>query len=366
MRLALFTACLLACASACNRTAKGPQPSASAPESTTPEGTPSPGTVPAEPAQPVPAVPQTVGAGSLAQPAQGPAPTDAKRVTGAPFVLVKNWDFGATGTVRNTAELIGEFDFHDHWGTIANGTHYGAVIVAPTEETAISVPEELGLPGNRQPVEDPTRPNREFTQDSLKAHVRPLSAAQKTVSTKAHNAGCGSFVAKWRLPTGGKHLERDILWETRARMPVPKPGYWFAIWTAGTKWEAFGAPHLMEAKVFHVNSVGGRDHIDYDNWFSGLEHAGVPSAKWDLKRFHIWTWIYKRDDSYEVFYDGHLAQRGTLHWTQGAVEGGPSTDMAFLFDFTWGHTDVPGVDVTLPATSLPVTYEIDYSRVYMR
>lgn len=365
MRLVPLAACLLCC-SACTRTIKGPQPGTA----------PDPGpTIPVEPAQPPPAGPETVGSGDITQPAQGPAPSDAKLVPGAPFTLVKNWDFGATGTVRDTADLIAQFEFHDHWGTIANGTHYGAVMVAPNAETAISVSDELGLPGNKQPVEDPARPNREFTRDSLKAYVRPLSAAQKTVTAKAHDAGCGSFVAKWRLPAGGKHLQHDILWETRARMPSPRPGYWFALWTAGTRWdkgaemdvvESFGAPHLMDAKVFHVNSVGGSDHVDYENWFHGLESAGVPSSKWDLKRFHVWTWVYKRDDTYEVFYDGHFAQRGVLHWTQGAAEGAPSTDMAFLFDFTWGHTDVADVNVSLPASALPITYEIDYSRVYLR
>jgi hypothetical protein len=30
---------------------------------------------------------------------------------------------------------------------------------------------------------------------------------------------CGSFMAKWRLPSGGKGLKRELLWETRVRMP---------------------------------------------------------------------------------------------------------------------------------------------------
>jgi hypothetical protein len=130
--------------------------------------------------------------------------------------------------------------------------------------------------------------------------------------------------------------------------------------------ETFGAPHLMEAQVFHVNSVGGDDRIDYKNWFRGLESAGVPSSKWNLTQFHVWTWLYKRDDTYEVYYDGHLAQRGTIHWTLGAAQDAQVLDMSFLFDFTWGHTEVPEMNITLPASSFPITYEIDYSRVYLR
>jgi hypothetical protein len=321
------------------------------------------------------AQPQTVGSGDIARPADGPHPLDQARIGGAPFTLVKNWDFGTSGTIKNTQDLIAEFEFHDQFGTIANGTHYGAVIVAPTAETAITVPHELGLPEDMQPVEDPKRPNREFTRDSLKAYVLPLSAAAERVSVREHNAGCGSFVAKWRLPGGGANLKHELLWETRARMPEPRPGYWFAIWTAGSKWnkgaemdvlETFGAPHLMEAKVFHVNSVGGKDHWDYDNWFRSLESAGIPSSDWDLKRWHVWTWLYRTDDSYRVYYDGKLAQQGTLHWTLGGKPDAEVIDMSFLFDFTWGHTDTPGCDVALPATSFPLTYEIDYSRVYLR
>ena len=40
--------------------------------------------------------------------------------------------------------------------------------------TAVSA-NNLGLPNNMQPVEDPSHPTREFTASSMKAHVRPLS-----------------------------------------------------------------------------------------------------------------------------------------------------------------------------------------------
>jgi len=340
------------------------------------ESAPSTAARPTEPEPAIPATPGTVGVGRIEEPAQGPAPYEQKRLKGAPFVLVKNWDFGTEGTIRDVTDLIGEFNFHDQFGTIANGSKYGAVIVAPTAATAIQVSaSELGLPGNMQPVEDPARPNREWTRHTLKAHVLPLSASQTSVSTKAHDAGCGSFVARWRLPNGGSLLQRDILWETRVRMPVPRPGYWFAVWTAGSRWdngaemdvmEAFGAPHLVAAKVFHINSVGGTDRVDYRDWFRGLASVGVPSENWDLTRFHVWTWLYKRDDTYEVYYDGKLAQHGQLHWTEGATPGGPPIDMSFLFDFTWGHTDAGDVNIALPASSFPITYEIDYSRVYLR
>jgi hypothetical protein len=78
--------------------------------------------------------------------------------------------------------------------------------------------------------------------------------------------------------------------------------------------------------------------------------------------------VYLRDDSFQVFYDGYLVQKGTLHWTNGGGAGGQPIDMSFLFDFGWGHTQVSDVNITLPVSQLPDTpaYEIDYSRVYLR
>jgi hypothetical protein len=336
---------------------------------------------PQKPAKPAPEPPkytgpETLGTGNVAEPALGPAPVEASRVGGAPFVLVKNWNFGTKGTIRNTNDLIGEFEFHDQFNTIANGTKYGSVTVAPTPETAIYVSHELGLPGNKQPVEDAAWPYREWTPDVLVAHVRPLSPEARQVSVKAHDTGNGSFMAKWKLPTGGRLLGKDLLWETRARIPKPLLGYWFAVWTAGNRWdegaemdvvESFGVPHLQPgAKCFHVNSVGGDDHEEFRNWPRGLTKMRVPEAKWDLTQWHTWTWVYLRDDTYKVFYDGHLVQHGKLHWTYGAKPDAPPIDMRFLFDFSWGHTTVPDMSMSLPASSFPLTYEIDYSRVYLR
>jgi hypothetical protein len=290
-------------------------------------------------------------------------------------VLVKNWDFGTAGTIRSTSDLVSEFVFHDQFGTIANGTNYGAVIVAPTTATAITQ-SGLGLAGNMQPVEDPAHPNREWTATSMLAHVLPLSTSQTSVSATAHNAGNGSIVAKWKLSSGGALLGKDLLWETRVRMPTPLAAYWFALWTSGNMWnhgaemdvlESFGSSNVYPPPTaFHVNSVGGTDSIDYTSWPTGLTTAGIPTSDRDLTAYHVWTWLYRKDDTYTVYYDGHVAQAGSLHWTLGATTGAQSIDMDFLFDFGWGHTQVSSVNITLPASMFPLTYEIDYSRVYLR
>jgi hypothetical protein len=353
--------------------------------STTSPGTTQPGTTPPPVGTPPGSTPvtdpstpingQTVGVGDLAKPALGPLPTEIAKVGGAPFVLVKNWDFGANGTIRNIADLTAEFNYHDQFGTIANGTNYGAVTVAPTAATAVAA-NDLGLKNNKQPVEDPARPYRELTAESIKTYVRPLSETATTVSASAHDVGNGSFFAKWRLPSGGSQLKRDILWETRGRIPTPLPAFWFSYWTAGTKWnqgaemdvvESFGTPNIgTGAKAFHVNSVGGLDSIEYDSWPATLAGIGVPTSARDLSQWHTFTWVYLTDDTFKVYYDGYVVQHGTLTWTLGGKKGGESLDMNFLFDLSWGHTQIKDVNISLPAAQFPMVYEVDYSRVYLR
>ena len=318
---------------------------------------------------------ESVGVGDMLKPALGPAPLRAQEVGGAPFVLVKNWDFGSDGTMKSMDAVIAEFHFHDHFNTIANGTNYGSVTVAPNVATAISAPD-LGLPNNRQPIEDPARPYRELTETSIKAYVRPLSAASTRVSAAAHDTGNGSFSAKWSLPRGGSRLQKDLLWESRVRIPKPAPGFWFSLWTAGREWrngaemdvvESFGTPNIGSgAKAFHVNSVGGRDKHAFDSWPTELTNLGVPQAARDLSEWHVFTWVYLKDDTYKVYFDDYLVQQGTLLWTLSGTPTAKPIDMFFLFDFSWGHTTVDQVNISLPASSFPITYELDYSRVYLR
>ena len=128
---------------------------------------------------------------------------------------MKNWDFGSNGTLHDIGAVSSEFQYHDQFGTIGNGSNYGAITVAPNAATAIS----------GQPVEDPSRPYREMTADTMKAYVRPLSASQANVTVSQHDAGNGSMTAKWTLASGGSILGKDLLWETRARMPVAAAAY---------------------------------------------------------------------------------------------------------------------------------------------
>ncbi len=318
----------------------------------------------------------TVGTGDVAHPAIGARPFASPSV-GKDYVLVKNWDFGAKGTIRNTAELGREFMFHDQFGTVANGTNYGAVMLAPDEASALK-----NAATGPQPVEDPANPVRRFTADSLQTFLVPLNGAA-SCSPAQHNVGCGSFTAKWTLPKGGSRLGKDLLWETRIRMVTP-PYYWFALWNAGDAWdqgaeidlaEGFGYDNgggrtNYDARYWHSNSVGGHDDVDYGDWAKGMAQGGISVggiARFDASAYHVWQLLYRKDDTFSCFVDGHEVQRGKIPWTLHATEDGKPLTLFFLFDLGWGHTQVGSVNKPLEAAAFKdKRYELDYSRVYLR
>jgi hypothetical protein len=311
--------------------------------------------------------PPTVGSGNVKSPASGPQPSFG--LGGPGMVLVKNWDFGKDGTIKSYADMNAEFFYHDQFGTIANGTNYGAVIVAPDKANALA----------NQPIEGKDSPPvREFTETSLRTLLTPLNKATEVAPTK-HNAGCGSFMAKWKLPNGGSRLGQDIVWETRVRYVTP-PYFWFAIWTAGNKWDK-GAEHdLVESfgydngggytnydgRYWHANSVGAKDTVHYGNWGKAMAEQGV--KEFNASKYHIWTWVYRKDNSFSMYVDGIEVQSGKdYHWTLGTKPTGTPIDMVFLFDAGWGHTQVASVNNSLPASAFEGKfYEWDYSRVYLR
>ena len=322
---------------------------------------------------------ETLGGGTIASPAVGPAPSYG--IGGPGMVLVKNWHFGADGTIKDQADMNENFQYHDQFNTIGNGKNYGAVIVAPDKAAAIH-DDSLSI---EQPVEGvDTPPVRQFTADSLKTFLVPLNGAT-TVDPSKHNAGCGSFVAKWKLPNGGSLLGHDIVWETRVRYVTP-PYFWFSIWTAGNKWGgpdgAQGAEHdIVESfgydngggntnytgRFWHSNSSAApvKDAVDYADWGKAMAGQGV--KVYDASQYHTWTWLYKKDNTFAMYVDGIKVQSGSgSYWTYGSKAGGEPIDMDFLFDAGWGHTQVGSVNHPLPASAFAGKfYEWNYSRVYL-
>ena len=318
---------------------------------------------------------ETVGGGTIASPAVGPAPANA--IGGSGFALVKNWNFGtsASSTVTNMADMSTNFQYHDQFGQTAN-PNYGAKIVSPDTTNALS----------GQPIEgvNTATPVRSFLTESLRTYIVPLNGAT-TLSPAAMNTGSGSFQAKWTLPNGGSRLNQDMIWETRVRYVTP-PYFWFALWTSGNKWsngaefdliESFGYDNggpgytNYDGQYWHSDVVGGTWTTNYSNWASGMQSRGIPSygtpPPYVASMWHTWTWLYRKDNSYSAYVDGIEVQNGTLNWTFGATSTGEAINMSFLFDGTWGSRTVTNDNFPLAASALAGTYyEWDYSRVYLR
>src|SRR5690606_20236828 len=132
MRHALPTCSLTLILVACGGP-PAPEAGRSAPSQVAAAAPAPPQPAPAPIAPPVP----TVGGGALDTPAVGPAP--AFGLGGEGLVLVKNWDFGtaAGSTITDQATMNAHFQYHDQFGTVANGTNYGAPIVAPSADLAL-------------------------------------------------------------------------------------------------------------------------------------------------------------------------------------------------------------------------------------
>jgi len=316
---------------------------------------------------------ETIGGGTVISPAVGPPPLFG--IGGPGMVLVKNWHFGTQGTVKNSADMSANFYYHDQFGTINNGGKYGSNIVSPDFENSI----------RGQPIEGANSPPvRKFTADSLQTFLTPLDKTAK-VQVWNHNAGNGSFMAKWRLPNGGPTLGQDIVWETRVRYKTP-PYYWFALWTAGRKWkwdgqaqgaeqdlvESFGYDNgggntNYDGRFWHSNSVASpsKDTVDYSGWGTAMEKLGIKS--YDASQYHVWTWLYKKDGTFAMFVDGVKVQSGSnYYWGYGNKGGDEPIDMDFLFDGGWGHNQIGSVNKELPASAFDGKfYEWNYSRVYL-
>lgn len=363
----------------------------------------------AQAAAPASALKETLGGGTVASPALGPQPSFG--LGGSGMTLVKNWHFGTRGTIKNQADLNANFLYHDQHKSIANGSNaYGSLIVAPDDAQAIfpgdvyywdddGTGKGRGL-GTGQPIEGrDSAPVRQFTADSIKTFLTPLKQANTkvkgvlTVNPDRHEVGCGSFMASWFLPAGGSLLGQDIVWETKVRYKTP-PYFWFSLWTDGDRWRwdngARGAEHdLIESygedyktegagtaygdnnfdgHLWHANSVAGSDSVNYFTgaWW-GAAMAGQGIKTYDATQYHIWTWVYKKDNSYAMYVDGKKVQDGTNYfWTFGNRETDSPINMSFRFDGAWGHKAVRQVTKDLPASALTGTYyEYAYSRVYL-
>jgi hypothetical protein len=65
--------------------------------------------------------------------------------------------------------------------------------------------------------------------------------------------------------------------------------------------------------------------------------AGHPLLR--CAQYHIWTWHYKRDNTYAMYVDRRKVQSGSDHfWNYGNRAGEKTISLNFLFGAAWGHT----------------------------
>jgi hypothetical protein len=324
-----------------------------------------------------------------------PDPTEMSAIGGDTFTLLKNWDFGTTGNITNTADLAQEFTFHDTFNTVTNGTNYGAMMTRPVEAPNFGVWNyaDIGL-NTYNAAQIPAQPAdaevvdngryRSFTATTMLAQVKPLNTGSTVVGpASTHNAGNGSMMAKHFFANGGAQLGLDIVWETRVRIVSAPNGYWFALWTAGPDWDGGPEMDVVEAfsgnspsingDLWHSTSVNGTNAYPYlsgawdtylnPRWGTGF---ALPNGTQTLRNWHTFTWVYKADNTYVTYVDGRLMQSGAMNWK--VPSSGLPTEMHFLYDFSFGHTGISpnNAAVISNINSTPLTYEIDYSRIYTR
>lgn len=323
---------------------------------------------------------ETVGGGTLNAPAEGPAPAYSLGESG--FILVKNWNFGTDpgSTITNMAEMSAHFQYRDHYESIVGGGgNYGSKMVAPDSASAVKgqpVEGQNGVPAVRK-----------IEKESLKTFIVPLNPGATEVSVSKQETGCGSFQAKWALPGAGKHLGQDILWETRVRY-VPPKYFWYSHWIDGEVWhkieidvvESFGFDNGNNATNydgrFWHSEIGigkapaasdNRKDVKYGSWANTMKTMKVPMP-YDASQYHVWSMLYRADNTISLCVDGREVQSGLLNWTVGgAAAAEPMKNVFFLFDATWGHRKIESLNKTMSVRGFDGKFfEFDYSRVYLR
>jgi len=116
---------------------------------------------------------------------------------------------------------------------------------------------------------------------------------------------------------------------------------------------------------------GTNDAVIYQpnvSWQSGMSSAGINS--YDATQYHIWTLLYRKDNSYVMYVDGTPVQWGpNYNWTLNNTTNGTPEAMYFRFDGGLGATNVSSVDFPTASSTLntnSIYYEYNYSRVYLR
>jgi hypothetical protein len=321
---------------------------------------------------------ETIGGGTKQTAAVGPAPAAPKFDVGTGWVLVKNWHFGTSGTIRSNADLDLEFQYRDEFNSYSGaGFKYGSLTVATSDATAT----------RGQPIEDPSRPVRNFTPTEMFCTLQASNPSATMVSSSAHDCHNGSIYSKFTLPKAGSLLGEDILWEFMVRL-FPVQAYWAGCWVEGQAWdggaeidvhESFGWDHGIAGNNFDAHSF----HTDACWKNTGTGSNSATSQVWMKypnsvgSNYHRYDFLYRKDNTWQVWVDDVPINRGTQQWTLTGATGATPLTMYFQHDFAWGFNDnlgtVNGVaNQGMSPSNFAVSnfagksYGIQYSRIYLR
>jgi len=172
------------------------------------------------------------------------------------------------------------------------------------------------------------------------------------------------------IQTKGLHQWQFGCFEIRARIDTTK-GAWPAIWTLGAagEWPSNGEVDLMEfyrikqKPSILANVAWGTDVRYKAKWHTEIKpltHFTGEDTAW-VKKFHVWRMEWNKD-SINLFLDDELLNTTSLGSTINADGSNPFMQPQYILLnlALGGNGDDPS------AIQKPITYEVDYVRVYQK
>jgi len=212
---------------------------------------------------------------------------------------------------------------------------------------------------------------------TCKGGVLLIEGRKERVKNPNYSAGSSSWKTNRQyaeytsssLTTSGRKTWQFGRVEVRARLDA-QMGSWPAIWTLGTKgeWPTNGEVDIMEfypsgtTPLFHANLAWGtatRWNAAWNSKTKTLSSFTSKDADW-VKKFHVWTMEWTKD-SIVLSLDNTVMNAASLANTKNNDGTNPFQDRSqyILLNLAIGAN---GGDPS--KATFPMTYEVDYVRVY--